>query len=48
MKKTNSSLDTALRAINALFSDTSVTRKQTKENLESLRDEIDILLDTLK
>lgn len=38
----------AKAAINAVFSDTSVSREETRESLRDLRDEIDILLDALK
>ncbi len=37
----------AMRAINDLFSDTSVSRKKAQNNLKALKDEIDILMDTL-
>ena len=37
----------ALEAINKLFSDRSVSQEKAVENLEGLRDEIDILLDAL-
>lgn len=37
----------ALAAINDVFSDTSVSREKTAEDLQWLRDEIDILLETL-
>jgi len=37
----------ALKAINALFVDRSVDADKAKENLEGLRDEIEILLDSL-
>ena len=37
----------ALTAIQDIFSDTSVTREATAESLRGLRDEIDILLETL-
>lgn len=37
----------ALNAISALFSDMSVSKAKAKENLESLRDEIDIFMDSL-
>lgn len=39
--------DAAMKAITALFSDTSVPQVTTKENLESLAGEIEIMLDTL-
>ena len=38
----------ALAAITALFSDTSVSQSETKKQLESLSEEIDILIDTLR
>lgn len=37
----------ALKAVTTLFSDTSVSKEKAKENLESLRDEIDIMIDSL-
>ena len=40
--------DKALDAIVELFSDTSVSQSECKNNLESLIGEIEILLDTLK
>lgn len=46
---TNSELyDAALRAIDELFADRSVNQSQARENLENLRDEIYIRLDSLK
>ena len=39
--------EAAFQTINALFSDTAVTREAVRESLKGLRDEIDILLDTL-
>lgn len=38
----------AKAAINAVFSDTSVSHEETRDSLRDLRDEIDILLDALK
>lgn len=38
----------ALEAITRVFSDQSISRGETKQNLEGLKDEIDVLLDTLK
>lgn len=38
----------ALDAVNKLFSDKSVSQSKARENLKSLRDEIDLLIDTLK
>lgn len=40
--------DLALEAITKLFSDTSVSRSTAKENLENLKDEINVLLSTLE
>ena len=40
-------VEAAKQAINSVFGDTSVDRSQTKESLKDLKDEIDILLDTL-
>ena len=37
----------ALSAINKLFSDTSVSKEETIDSLESLREEIDVLLGSL-
>ena len=37
----------ALEAIARLFSDLTVSQSKTRENLQGLRDEIDLLLDTL-
>lgn len=38
----------AMDAIRELFGDTSVTPQQTKENLEALIDNIQIMIDTLE
>jgi len=38
----------ALKAINELFSDRSVSKEKAVDNLESLREEIDILIETLQ
>jgi len=38
----------ALSAITRLFNDTSVPQPTCRENLNSLRDEIDILLDSIE
>ena len=38
----------ALVAINKLFFDRSVSQEKAIENLEGLRDEIDILIDSLR
>jgi len=38
----------ALNAINDLFSDTTVDKSEAAENLQGLRDEIDLLLDSLQ
>lgn len=40
-------VEKAKDAINKVFGDQSVSRRETKESLKDLRDEIDILLDTL-
>jgi hypothetical protein len=40
-------VEAAKQAINAVFGDMSVSRKQTKDSLKELRDEIEIILDTL-
>ncbi|MFA5416935.1 MAG: hypothetical protein WC341_00615 [Bacteroidales bacterium] len=37
----------ALEAITALFSDNSVSQEKCRENLQSLKGEIDQLIDTL-
>jgi len=47
MSKNDKMVERAIAAIRELFADTSVSRATTKRNLESVRDEIDILLDTL-
>ena len=39
--------DKALEAITELFNDTSVSQKQAEQNLNSLIDEITILIETL-
>lgn len=39
--------DIALEAIKEVFSDTSVPQEDTALNLSGLRDEIDIMLETL-
>ena len=46
-KKQNSKYNVALDAINELFSDTDVSQEDTKRSLEALKDEIEILIDTL-
>ena len=38
----------ALNAINELFGDTSVSKETTRDSLEALRDEIEILLESLE
>jgi hypothetical protein len=40
-------LAAAKRAIQDIYSDTSVSRGKTRSRLEELREEIDMLLDTL-
>ncbi len=40
--------EAAKRAINRLFSDTSVSQGETKRSLKALRDEIDIYMETLE
>ena len=40
--------DRALQIINDVFNDQSVDRDVTKRNLETLRDEIDVMLDALQ
>ncbi len=40
-------LDAAKEAADALFSDKSVSREQTKESLEDLAGHIEIMVDTL-
>jgi hypothetical protein len=40
-------LETAKRAINAVFGDTSVSRGQTRESMKELRDEIDTMLEAM-
>ena len=37
----------AMAAINRLFSDMSVSKDEARKNLEGLKDEIDLLLDSL-
>ena len=39
--------DRANQAIHDLFMDQSVSKEKAKENLQGLRDEIDILIDSL-
>jgi len=41
-------LEAAKKAATALFSDQSVSRSQTRDSLRDLRDEIDVMLDTLR
>ena len=38
----------ALNAINKLFFDMSVSKEKAVENLENLKDEIDILIETIQ
>jgi len=40
--------DEALKAINKLFSDTSVSRSETKRRLSDLVGEIEVMLDALE
>jgi hypothetical protein len=40
--------DAALKAITTLFSDQSVSQEEAANNLRALRDEINIMLDTLE
>lgn len=40
-------LDQVKQDLNALYSDTSVSRETTKERLLELREEIDLLIETL-
>jgi hypothetical protein len=40
-------LDQVKQDLNALYSDTSVSRETTRDRLIELREEIDVLLDTL-
>jgi len=40
--------DAAMKAINDLFADQSVDRETARTNLQSLRDELDIMIDGLK
>ena len=37
----------ALESINKMFSDISVSKEETKINLQSLKDEIDLLISTI-
>ncbi len=37
----------ALKAIQVLFDDASVSQEKAKENMDGLRDEIEILVDSL-
>lgn len=39
--------EAAIRAIKNLFNDRSVSQEQAKANLQALRDEIDILIESL-
>ena len=39
--------EAALEAINKVFSDQSVSQQETRKSLQSLRDEIDVMLDSL-
>jgi hypothetical protein len=49
MKSHNEELyENALIALTALFSDQSVSKRQTRVNLEDVIDEIDDMLDSLK
>lgn len=41
-------LDQVKRDLNELYSDTSVSRETTRDRLIELRDEIELLLDTLQ
>ncbi len=41
-------VEAAKQAINAVFGDRSVGRREARESLKDLKDEIDILLDTLR
>jgi hypothetical protein len=41
-------IEAAKEAINAVFSDASVSREQTRRSLIELRDEIEVMLDTLR
>ena len=41
-------LDQVKRDLNELFSDTSVSRETTKDRLIELRDEIELLIETLQ
>jgi hypothetical protein len=48
-KMTNEKLyQAADEAITALFSDRSVSRAKARENLEKLKDEIDVMIDSLE
>jgi hypothetical protein len=38
----------ALEAINKLFADTSISKEAAIENLEGLKDEIDVMIDSLR
>lgn len=40
--------EVALKAINKLFNDQSVSEEQARENLENLKEEIDLLINTLE
>jgi ribosome assembly protein YihI (activator of Der GTPase) len=42
-----SKFEAAKAAINALFSDDTVTKEQTKEWLEEILDEIEVMVDSL-
>lgn len=41
-------VEAAKKALTAVFSDTSVGRGQTREDLEDLKGEIDTMFDTLR
>lgn len=43
----NSLYEAALDAIKRMFNDRSVSKEEAKRNLQALKDEIDILIDSL-
>lgn len=47
MSKNEKLYESAIEAVNRLFSDQSVPQSEARKNLRALRGEIDILLDTL-
>ena len=48
MTKNDKLYQAALDAVKELFSDNSVTADEARDNLRTLRDEIDIMIDSLE